>query len=393
MIRHTFKMLWRKRKSNFLLVFQLFISFVALTFFIALNVDKFLAYFKPYYYNYDHVWAISLGLDKVPTDKAQGYVSAIEQKLRAMPEAELVSNASLIPFYSWPTDEKAVIQNNKLSFRTFIADEHFNQVLELPIKKGRWFTKDDRLSAIVPIIITEDLSEEYFNGQDPIGQTILLSGKKTRIVGVTAEYRDNFSREIGGNGKGYIFKPIGPDTTGSAILVKSKYANNFFLMEGKIRKVLETIKDDNFTVRNSSPMNMVKKMSNKNDLIQLTLALVVFGFLVLNIFLGISGVFSYAIAKRRSEIGLRVATGAVSGNILKQFLTETIVLSSFATIPGAFVALQFIIAGFFGNLSLREGMLGVAGAALFIYLLMIACSLYPSLRASKIQPAEALYEE
>jgi putative ABC transport system permease protein len=138
---------------------------------------------------------------------------------------------------------------------------------------------------------------------------------------------------------------------------------------------------------------MVKKMSNKNDLVQLTLALVIFTFLFLNIFLGISGVFSYAISKRKSEIGLRVATGANSESILKQFLIETLVLTSFATIPGTFVAFQFIVAGFFPNLSLREGLLGITGAALFIYLLMIACSLYPSFKASKIQPAEALYEE
>jgi putative ABC transport system permease protein len=259
--------------------------------------------------------------------------------------------------------------------------------------KGRWFKKEERLSAIVPIVITEDLSDEYFKGQDPIGKTILLGGKKARILGVSAEYRDNNSIEIGNNGKGYIFKPVSADTTAAAILIKSKHANDFFLMEEKVRKVLATIKDDSFTVRNSAPLAMIKKMSNKSDLIQLTLALVVFSFLVLNIFLGISGVFSYAISKRRSEIGLRVATGARSGSILKQFLAETIVLTTFATVPGAFVALQFIITGFFPNLTLREGLLGITGAALFIYLLMIACSLYPSLRASKIQPADALYEE
>ena len=138
---------------------------------------------------------------------------------------------------------------------------------------------------------------------------------------------------------------------------------------------------------------MLKKQATKTDLTQLTVALLIFFFLVFNIFLGISGVFSYNISKRKPEIGLRVATGAGASDILKQFLGETIVMASFAVIPGAIIAFQFFASGFFGRLSMAEGLLGIAAAASFIYLLMIACSFYPALRASRIQPSEALHEE
>lgn len=393
MIRQLFKMLWRRKKGNALLIFQLFISFLAMSLFIAVNIDKFSNYFQPFYYSYTDAWGIILGLDGVPKDKAAFYIEQLKQRLKSIPGTEEVSNTSFIPFGFFGDSENVTVNNNKLSFRCFMVDENYYKALQLPLLKGKWFIDRDNVLSITPVVVTRDFSNEYFKDQDPLGKTIMLGDKKARIIGVSEVYRDRYTDQIGMTGKGCIFKPIVADTVVGSFIVRTKRASDFLRTEELVRKELSSIKDEKFIVRTSSPVTMIKKQNDKMDLVQLTLALLVFGFLVLNIFLGISGVFSYNISKRVSEIGLRVSAGASSSSILKQFLAETIILTSFAIVPGTFVAIQFLVTGFFGNLSLREGLSGITGAALFIYLLMIACSLYPSLRASKIQPADALHED
>jgi putative ABC transport system permease protein len=392
MIRQLFSMLWRQKKGNFLLVFQLFVSFLALTLFIALNIEKFSDYFKPYSFNYKNILGVSIRLDSIPQEEAQQYLRLAKLKLQAIPEIQKVSSTSLIPFWDYGTREKLSIDGQEISSRGFSVDENYLEVIGVPILKGRWFNSKDYNSPLTPIIITDELAKTYFKDQDPIGRTILIKEKKARIIGVT-QYRDQNTNNMGPDFRGCIFKLLAKEEFANEFLLKSNRADDFLLLEEKIRKELSTIKDERFVMRTSAPLTLLKKMSTKNDLIQLTLALMIFGFLVLNVFLGISGVFSYSISKRRAEIGLRVAAGASSGSVVKQFLSETVVLASFAVIPGIIIATQFFITGFFRWITFWQGFAGIAGASLFIYLLMISCCIYPALRASKIHPAEALHEE
>ncbi len=208
-------------------------------------------------------------------------------------------------------------------------------------------------------------------------------------VGASANFKDNISAEE----KPGFFRPISQESPLPMFLLKSKYANDLIFLDEKIRKAVSTTGEENLTMIKSGPLTLLKKFFHKMDFIQLALSVIVFGFLVLNIFLGISGVFSYNIAKRSPEIGLRQAVGADSFFILKQFLGETIVLATLAIVPAIFISLQFLITGYFSPwMTWRSGLTGIMGAALFIYLLMIGCAWYPSLKASKIHPADALHE-
>ena len=120
--------------------------------------------------------------------------------------------------------------------------------------------------------------------------------------------------------------------------------------------------------------------------------LIVAGFLVVNVALGLFGVLWYNINKRRGEIGLRRAIGATGSAVSAQLVYESMILATLALIIGAFFAVQFPILNVF-DLSASIYIIALLLSIVFIYLLVLICSLYPGKQAAAIYPAVALHEE
>ena len=137
-----------------------------------------------------------------------------------------------------------------------------------------------------------------------------------------------------------------------------------------------------------------KKLASKNKifLVPAIIVIIVAGFLIINVALGLFGVLWYNINKRKSEIGLRRAVGATGNSVAKQLVGEALVLSTFALIIGSFFAVQFPLLNVF-NLPASVYIIALLFAVAFIYLLVIVCALYPGKQAASIYPAVALHEE
>ncbi|WP_448633898.1 ABC transporter permease [Pedobacter panaciterrae] len=179
-------------------------------------------------------------------------------------------------------------------------------------------------------------------------------------------------------------------TAATSYLFKSKNTDNFQLLEDQIRKTINSVGISEILIRQNISLTLVKKYAQKTDYIQLSITLLVFAFLLINVFLGISGVFSYNLSKRKAEVGLRVTMGASPADILQQFLLESIVLTTLGILPGLLIAIQMLIMQY---LDAYYGTLSILGAALFLYLLMLSCAFYPSLKAARLNPSDALHEE
>jgi len=135
-----------------------------------------------------------------------------------------------------------------------------------------------------------------------------------------------------------------------------------------------------------------KEVAGRIVTIPLIIMLIVCAFLIFNVALGLFGVLWYNINQRKSEIGLRRATGASTTGITSQFVGEMWVLSTFGIIVGLFFAVQFPLLNVF-DLEGRIYFLAMLASILLIYLLTTICALLPSRQASTIQPAIALHEE
>ena len=122
------------------------------------------------------------------------------------------------------------------------------------------------------------------------------------------------------------------------------------------------------------------------------ITIVVAGFLIINVALGLFGVLWYNINKRKGEIGLRRAVGATGNAVSNQLVGEALVLSTFALIIGSFFAVQFPLMNVF-ELPADVYIIAMLFSIAFIYLLVIICALYPGKQAAGIYPAVALHEE
>jgi putative ABC transport system permease protein len=179
MIIHLFKLIWSRKRRNFLIMLQLFVSFLALFAFIGLNIKKFSNYFRPLHYDYENVWAINFSFNGIKDDQAKLYREKIESKLQKLKEIELISASSVVPFYNWPNKTTLFFNKQEYMARKFEVDEHFQKLLNIELLKGHWFKRQDLVSHIIPIIITESLAREI--GDNPLGKEVRTGTQKKRL--------------------------------------------------------------------------------------------------------------------------------------------------------------------------------------------------------------------
>ncbi|RQO69476.1 hypothetical protein DBR43_15475 [Pedobacter sp. KBW06] len=388
MILHLFKMIMNRKKQHFFLLLQLFVTFIALFLCLGLNLKKLSNYFQPLGYRYEDAWLLELDFQNMPAEEKSAYSQLIKDKLQSIKEIELVSATAVVPFQQWGKEEK--IKYNKQSSLAlgFEVDEHYSGVLDLKLVEGRWFKPSDYALNTIPVVLTKDLAERDFKQESPIGKTILIADQPALVVGISETFRENTAANLS---PGFFFPMQTPATK---YLLKSKNTDNFQLLEDKIRKAVGSVGTTEILIRQNISLSLVQKFAQKLDYIQLGITLIVFSFLLINVFLGISGVFSYNLSKRKAEIGLRVIMGASPADILKQFLGESMVLTTLGILPGVLIVTQLLIMqylepytnGYYGAIS-------IGCSALFIYILMLSCAFYPSLKAARLNPSDALHEE
>lgn len=122
------------------------------------------------------------------------------------------------------------------------------------------------------------------------------------------------------------------------------------------------------------------------------------GFLLLNIFLGLLGIFWFRTQQRRSELALHKALGGTNRSVFGRLLTEGVLLLIVATVPALMVNLNLAHAemnSWMNGTTLEAGrFLITVGITFVLILLMIVVGIgIPARKAMKIQPAEALHEE
>ena len=149
------------------------------------------------------------------------------------------------------------------------------------------------------------------------------------------------------------------------------------------------MKNSNVEIQHLSDM---RKRKNYFALVPMITLLIVAGFLVINVALGLFGVLWYNINKRRGEIGLRRAVGASGSNVTKQLVGEAMVVATFSLIIGSFFAVQFPLLNVF-DLPSSTYFIGLVLSIVFIYLLVLICAFYPGKQAAAILPAVALHED
>lgn len=338
-------------------------------------------------------------------------VSALAERIRdeveSVPGMVQVGLAQSIPFAPgarWMqavsrTDPKGIHNFSELPLvRYTVVTPGYFEAMGIPLKSGRLVTRADSHNAQPTVVINEKFARLQFPGQDPIGKQIwighaelLPSSSPKTIVGVVGDmHMFGLDQEAGAS----AWVPVAQQDASTDI-----WRDLFLVCHVRpgLMSPLETVRqriigiDHDLAIADVSYMDERVRASLWRQRFT-GMVVAAFGLAALGVaILGVFGVTSYLIALRSHEVGIRMALGATSTNILRMVLGQSAVLVAIGTLVG--------LAGAFGLTRVLQGLLfGVEPTDPLTFTLVagvlvvtaMAASLAPARKAARMDPIKTL---
>ncbi len=279
-----------------------------------------------------------------------------------------------------------------------------------PLRRGEFFTERDVISANKVCVIGYTLVAKLFQTTDPIGETIRIKNIPFRVIGVLEKKGANM---VGQDQDNIVLMPI---STVRKRLRGSEFDNvNAIMASARSMKLMPEAQNEidqllaerhrirageprDYVVQNTTEIAAVFGMITGTLTLMLAciagISLIVGGVGIMNIML-------VSVTERTREIGIRMAVGARSGDILRQFLVEAVLLSciggviGFALGVGASVGLVSLINAVSSGTKWKHEVSFVAAITAFVFAAAVGVffGYYPARRASRLDPIEALRYE
>ena len=394
MFTHLFKLIWNKRKQNFLLMAEMLISFLVMFAVFTLLVYYYRNFKKPMGFEHENVWVVSYNntLKTDNNDSLSLYYETLRRTLTSIPQVKDISfTSSNIPF-SQNSMQTGLSYNKKQTtgIDMYTVEDSYAAVLNMKVLEGRWFGKQDIVTKYHPIVINASLKEKLFGNNRAVGKLIgnVEDKNSKQVIGVVEDMKYYGDYSIAGIGFYSRIDTASFHWLDKILIQVTPDADAAF--EGRLYKTIAGyLKNANIGIE-----HLGNRRKNMNDfyLVPMIVLLIVAGFLIINVALGLFGVLWYNINKRKTEIGLRRAVGASGRSVSGQLVGEALILATLSLITGSFFAIQFPLLNVF-HLPAGVYIIAQVFAIGFIYLLVLLCALYPGRQAAAIYPAVALHEE
>lgn len=270
------------------------------------------------------------------------------------------------------------------------------------IESGNFFTEKDIADGSTYVVIGQTIVENLFSeGEDPIGATIRIKGVPFIVIGVLKEKGSGMG---GGDSDDVILAPIFtvkrrlsrnkiPDSV-AMITVAADSEESLPYVENRIEVLLQErhklalYEDNDFEIMN------LKEIADKVDNIGATLSVLLAAIASISLIVGSIGIMNMmlvSVTERTREIGIRKAIGAKEGDIMIQFLFESILISMLGSLIGMFLGVVFSQIG--GNYFGKEvpiSMLTIVVSMFIAVIVGIVSGIVPAMKATKLDPIEAL---
>jgi putative ABC transport system permease protein len=302
---------------------------------------------------------------------------------------------------------QAVWGNANWSTQVFGITPEYLDVRQWPLAAGRVFEPAEMASAAKVCLIGTTVARQLFADADPVGETIRIKRVPFTVIGVLETKGQSL---MGTDQDDLILMPITTARTrviGSASAAKQRSVGTIWVkaadgvdaasVEAQVRALLrqrhrlQPGADDDFSMRNLAEVMAAQEASSR--VLALLLAAVASVSLLVG-GIGIMNIMLVSVTERTREIGLRMAVGARTRDILGQFLVEAVTLSLIGGLIGVALGIgtASAIAAFAGwrvALSSEAVLLAIA----FAFVIGVFFGFYPARKAARLNPVEALRYE
>ncbi len=351
-------------------------------------------------------------LDPIHDGRSESQIAALYQdlpeRLSRRPAVRAVTLAEAAPFgelvalpkipFSAPGPRGEVLRNG---VRQRIGIRYFATLGIAPVR-GREFTDVDQqpASGAIPALVNQTAAREFFGGDGPLDRTIRDDQHSYTVIGVVPDIKSGFMMS---KPAPTVFVPIttgsthvGPAQQGVTLIVRGSPGLDTI---ADVRGAIAAL-DPYLTVFNVGTID--ERLDQFNSMVQLSatiyLGIGIFGMILA--FIGLAGVTAYAVARRRKEIGIRMALGAQSSQVTRLVMREGVILVTIGSIFGFAGALLIsrALSSFSSELAdvigskVQDPLLLIGAPLLLATLAMLSCYL-PSRRLTHIDPLTALRDQ
>ena len=277
-------------------------------------------------------------------------------------------------------------------FYTVVSSDHF-RVAGPTLVRGRAFTVADDVTAPDVAVINEAMARRLWPGIDAIGQHFRTpdSKREFEIVGVVGDAKFMF---LGESPRPFFWRALG-QAHREQLFLEIGTRGDMVALERAVRGVVRDLDPDLplFDVR-----TMEEHLRNGRALFAVRVGAMfggAFAFLALSLAaVGVYGVVSYSVSHRTREIGIRIALGALTANVVRLVVRQGMTLAAIGVILGvafAFVTTRLMATLLYGVRPSDPVAFGVAIAVLVT--VSVAASWLPARRAARLDPVRALRSE
>ncbi len=275
--------------------------------------------------------------------------------------------------------------------------------MKIPILRGRDFNAQDTASGVLVIIINQTMARRFFPNEDPIGKRITLDfvpdEHPRQIIAIVGDTRANRMQK---EPVPTMYVPHLQQTPRWMGPQWNDRAGMFFVLRtsGNPLNMVETLKravaDVDLTRPATNFRTVEQNLSQQTQYLRLYILLLgIFGGIAAILAaIGIFGIMAYSVAERTREIGIRMALGAGSNDVLKLVMRHALLLIGIGCaigLAGSFALTRLISSGLYG-VTATDPATFVAISVLLIVVALIAC-LIPTIRAIRVDPTIALRYE
>jgi putative ABC transport system permease protein len=351
-----------------------------------------------------NLWAGGIGMPpaQYPDPEARGrFADRLLMELKNTPGIEsasvsdsipLTGNSSRSPYAR--TDGNPLPVNQRPLGLTRSISPGYLRTYSIPLLAGRDFDEHDSIDRPLVVLISKSTAKKLFPNEDPVGRQILFgtdnnTGLPAEVVGVVGDTR---SVQLHQENEIEFYRPWAQRafpffgvTAKSAMGVKATEA----AVRGAINKL-----DPGLPILQPSTLDEVLEQSLGQRRLTMTLLAAFAGVALLLATVGIYGAVAYTVEQRTGEIGVRMALGAQTRDVLRLVVAQGMKPVVFGLILGigASLAMGKLLTTQLYKISAYNPTLLAAAAIMLSAVSLVAC-LFPARRATLVNPIQALRTE